>query len=128
MLTPTRALMSNSPAFSSVQNFVQLVHPDVQIAEDAITEVRDSAGSCSLSEFRAGITRFLDHVRVSGQPMIVTQHGRGAAVVLGIEAYDKMLAELECLRDVRDAEDQIAAGSGEAQTRIETRLRGLLGR
>lgn len=121
--------MSNSPVFSSVQNSVPFVLPDVQIAEHAITEVRDSAtGTCAVSEFRRGAARFIDHVRVSNEPMILTHHGRGVAVLFGIEAYDQLLAESELLRDVRDAEDQVEAGGGQEQARVETRLRGLLGR
>ncbi len=60
--------------------------------------------------------------------MILTQHGRGAAVVLGIEAYEKLLDEIEMLRDVRDAEDQVDAGGAHEHAQLETRLRGLLGR
>jgi antitoxin YefM len=121
--------MSNSPAFSSVPNSVRVVvRPDVQIAEHALTEVRVSRDVCPLTDFRAGAARFIEQVRVSNQPMLLTQHGRGAAVVLGIEAYEKLLDELELLRDVRDAEDQVVAGNAHEQTRVEGRLRGLLGR
>ena len=121
--------MSNSPAFSPVPNSVRVaVLPDVQIAEHALTEVRVSRDVCPLTDFRAGAARFIEQVRVSNQPMLLTQHGRGAAVVLGIETYEKLLDEVELLRDVRDAEDQIACGSSQDQTRVEARLRGLLGR
>ncbi len=93
-----------------------------------MSEVRVSADVCPLSEFRAGAAQFIAQVRTSNEPMILTQHGRGAAVVLGIEAYERLLDDVELLRDVRDAEDQIVAGAAHAHDRVETRLRGLLGR
>lgn len=121
--------MSSWPTFPGVSNSGRVaVRPDVQIAEEAVTEVRVSRDVCPLTDFRTSAAKFIEQVRVSNQPMILTQHGRGAAVLLGIEAYEKLLDELDLLRDVRDAEDEIAAGRAVEHVPVAVRLRGLIGR
>ena len=94
----------------------------------AITGVRVSRDIRSLSEFRANAAAFVEQVRSTSEPIIVTQNGRSAAVLMGIEAYESLIDELELLRDVRTAEDQIAAGETEPPERTESRLRAMLGR
>ncbi|MFI5245933.1 MAG: type II toxin-antitoxin system Phd/YefM family antitoxin [Gemmatimonadales bacterium] len=93
-----------------------------------MTEVRLSRDVRPLSEFRANIAAFVENVQATNQPVILTQHGRSAAVLLGIEAYERLLDELELLRDVRDAEQQLEEGLAREHARVETRLRAMLGR
>src|SRR5271155_5333139 len=121
--------MSVSPGFRSAPNSVHVdIRSDVQIAEGAVTEVQLSRDVCPLTDFRANAATFIERVRRTGQPIIITQHGRSSAVLLGIESYESLLAECELLRDVRSAEDEVAAGLDQEHTRVEVRLRGLLGR
>ncbi len=47
-----------------------------------------------VSEFRANAAKFLDQVRETKKPLVITQHGRGAAVLLDMESYEDMLEEL----------------------------------
>ena len=63
-----------------------------------------------VSEFRANAAKFVQQVRETRRPLILTQHGRSAAVLLDVEEYEEMLDTIELLRDVREAERQIAAG------------------
>ena len=37
-----------------------------------------------LSEFRAGVAAFVRQVNETGRPLLLTQHGRGVAVVLDV--------------------------------------------
>ena len=104
------------------------VRSDAQIAEAATTEVRLSRDVCPLTDFRAASARIIKRVRSTNQPMVLTQHGRSAAVLLGIEAYESLIDEIELLRDVRDAEDAAVAGMLVEQSRVETRLRAINGR
>jgi PHD/YefM family antitoxin component YafN of YafNO toxin-antitoxin module len=57
--------------------------------------------------------------------MVLTQRGRGAAVLLDIDVYQAMLEELETLRDVTTARAQILEGralsSQAARSRVGTR-------
>jgi antitoxin YefM len=63
-----------------------------------------------VTEFRANAAQFIEQVRETGEPIILTQHGKGAAVLLDLEAYEAMVEELELFRDIRTARAQIAAG------------------
>lgn len=81
-----------------------------------------------VTEFRANAAQFIEQVRETGEPVILTQHGRSAAVLLDVESYETMLDELALLRDVRDAEAQIAAGKGRSHAAVAKRLRARLAR
>lgn len=54
-----------------------------------------------VTEFRAHASAFLDQVRATKRAVILTQHGRSAAVLLDIAVYEDLLGELTLLRDVR---------------------------
>lgn len=81
-----------------------------------------------VTEFRANAAQYIDQVRETGQPVILTQHGRSAAVLLDVEAYETMLDELELLRDVRQAEDEVAAGRTRSHAAVSRKLRARLSR
>lgn len=79
-----------------------------------------------VTEFRANAAQVIEQVRATGAPVILTQHGRSAAVLLDVEAYEAMVEELELLRDVRTAEAEIAAGKGRSHAAVAKALRGRL--
>lgn len=81
-----------------------------------------------VTEFRANAAQFIDQVRETGEPVILTQHGRSAAVLLDVESYESMMDELALLRGVRQAERQIAAGKGQSHATVAKRLRARLAR
>ena len=54
-----------------------------------------------VTEFRAHASAFLDQVRVTRRAMILTQHGRSAAVLLDVSVYEELLGELTVLRETR---------------------------
>lgn len=76
-----------------------------------------------VTEFRANAAQFIEQVQETGEPLILTQHGRSAAALLDVDSYEAMTDELALLRDVRDAESQIAAGKGVAHSTVAKRLR-----
>ncbi len=65
-----------------------------------------------LSEFRAGVASFVKQVRESRRPMVLTQRGRGVAVLLDAHEFELMQERLEILEDIYRAEEQLAAGEG----------------
>lgn len=79
-----------------------------------------------VTEFRANAAQVIEQVRETGAPVILTQHGRGAAVLLDVEAYEAMVDELELLRDVQSAEAQVAAGKGRSHAAVAKSLRARL--
>jgi prevent-host-death family protein len=81
-----------------------------------------------VTEFRANAAQFIEQVQETGEPVILTQHGRSAAVLLNVESYESMLDELALLRDVRVAEEQLAAGKGASHPAVAKKLRARLAR
>jgi prevent-host-death family protein len=65
-----------------------------------------------LSEFRANAATLLERVRSTKRPLVLTQRGHSTAVVVDVAEYERLIEELELLRDVRIAERQIADGKG----------------
>ena len=79
-----------------------------------------------LSEFRAGVASFVKQVNETGRPLVLTQHGRGVAVLLDIREFETMRSRLALLEDIARAEAQLNAGQGvpheEAKARILKRI------
>lgn len=48
--------------------------------------------------------------RENRQPVYITVNGRGDTVLMGITEYQQMQAELELLRTLADAEEDVRAG------------------
>jgi antitoxin YefM len=63
-----------------------------------------------LSEFRAGVAAFVKQVTDTRRPMVLTQHGRGVAVLVDIHEFEAMRERLALLDDIAIAEAQVAAG------------------
>ena len=80
-----------------------------------------------LSEFRASVATFVEQVQATQRPMVLTQHGRSAAILLAVDAYEALVERAELAEDVRVAEAQFAAGQGvahgKAQALVLARLR-----
>jgi prevent-host-death family protein len=75
-----------------------------------------------LSEFRAEVASFVKHIHETRRPMVLTQRGRGVAVLMDVHEFELMQERLEILEDIYRAEEQFAAGEGvpheEARARI----------
>ncbi len=80
-----------------------------------------------LSEFRAQAASLVQRVRETKRPLVLTQRGHSAAVLLDVGEYDRLLDELELLREIRLAERQLEAGGGipheEARERVMAALK-----
>lgn len=63
-----------------------------------------------VSDFRAHASSMLKRVRDSGRPMVLTQRGRGAAVLLDIASYEALVDEVEELRSVCQGLSDVDAG------------------
>ncbi len=81
-----------------------------------------------VTEFRANAAQFIEQVRETGEPVILTQHGRSAAVLLDVDAYESLMDELALLRDVRMSEEQVAARRGLSHAVVAKKLRSRLAR
>jgi prevent-host-death family protein len=65
-----------------------------------------------ISDLRQDAASVLTRVRKSGQPLVITQRGRAAAVMVSLEAYERSEHERELLRLLVQGEKEIAAGHG----------------
>ena len=81
-----------------------------------------------LSAFRANTAGFLDQVRLTKRPLVLTQHGKSAAVVLDVEEYESLVDEVELIRDIRQARSELARGEGIAHDDVAAELRARLRR
>ena len=71
--------------------------------EDPVPSIKPSQDIQPLSAFRANAAGFLDQVRATKRPLVLTQHGKSAAVLLDVNEYDAMVDELEFVRDIGHA-------------------------
>ena len=65
-----------------------------------------------MSEFRTGIASFFKQVHDTKRPLIITQHGKGAAVLLDVSEYEAMQEKIELLKDIQISVSQIENGEG----------------
>jgi antitoxin YefM len=65
-----------------------------------------------VSDFRANAAGMIEQVKTSGRPLVLTQRGESAAVLLDVAVYAELIEELELLSDVRTAMKQIDDGLG----------------
>ena len=65
-----------------------------------------------LSEFRANVASFIDKVRKTKRPLVITQRGKSAAVMMDVAEYESLIDKLELLTDIQIAESQLQKGEG----------------
>jgi prevent-host-death family protein len=65
-----------------------------------------------LSTFRGNVAGFIKQVQTTHRPLVITSHGRSAAVLLDVEKYEELLEQLELLQDIHTAELQLANDKG----------------
>jgi prevent-host-death family protein len=65
-----------------------------------------------VTDLRQDAAAALERVRTTKQPLVITQRGRAAAVLLSVEAYEAAEHERELLRLLARGDMEIAAGEG----------------
>jgi antitoxin YefM len=80
-----------------------------------------------LSEFRASVASFVRQVTETGRPLLLTQNGRGVAVLIDVRGFEAMRARLELLEEIDQAERQVAAGRVTPREAAKSRVLGGLG-
>ncbi len=93
-----------------------------------MSDIRPGKDVQTLSAFRANAAALLEHVRRVQRPMIITQHGKSAGVLLDVDQYDALLDELDVVRDIREARAQRDRGESvtpeEAIAQLRARVQG----
>ncbi len=65
-----------------------------------------------MSEFRTAIASFLKQIHDTKRPLIITQHGKGVAVLLDANEYEAMQEKIELLQDIQTSISQVEGGRG----------------
>ena len=76
-----------------------------------------------VSDFRANAAGMIEQVKASGRPLVLTQPGESAAVLLDVAVYQELIEELELLSDVRTAMKQIDEGQVVSHCQAKAKLR-----
>ncbi|MBX3147770.1 MAG: type II toxin-antitoxin system Phd/YefM family antitoxin [Gemmatimonadales bacterium] len=93
-----------------------------------MARVRPTQDIRPLADFRANLAAVVRQVQDTKRPVILTLHGRSAAVLVDAGEYEALLDRAELLEDIRVAESEVAAGKGlphaKAKAAVLARLRG----
>ena len=65
-----------------------------------------------VSDLRQNAAKVLKKIRENQEPIIITQRGRAAAVIIGVEAYEKSEHDKEILRLLAKGDKEIEIGEG----------------
>ena len=65
-----------------------------------------------ITDLRQDATAILMRVTKSREPLVITQRGRAAAVMVSVEDYERSQHELELLRLLARGQKEIEAGKG----------------
>ena len=65
-----------------------------------------------VSDLRQNTAKILKKIRGNKEPIIITQRGRAAAVIIGVEAYEKSEHDKEILRLLAKGNKEIEIGEG----------------
>jgi prevent-host-death family protein len=65
-----------------------------------------------VSDLRQGAAELLGRVRKTRKPVVITQRGRAAAVIVSVEAYEQAEREREILRRLARGEREVEARRG----------------
>jgi prevent-host-death family protein len=79
-----------------------------------------------LSEFRKHSAEFVKRLKKEKKPIVLTQHGKSAAVLLDVSEYERFTRKMEMLEDLLQAKQDSEQGNtytmDEAKERIEKYL------
>jgi antitoxin YefM len=96
--------------------------------EAPVRPIRFSRDIQPLSEFRANAAAFIQQVRRTRRPLVLTQHGKSAAVLLDVEEYERLVERAEIIEDVAAAEEQLARGEGVEHAAAKAQMLGRIRR
>jgi len=65
-----------------------------------------------VSDLRQNTAKILKQLNKNPDPLVITQRGRAAAILIGVEAYEKYEHDREILRLLANGEKEIESGEG----------------
>ena len=76
-----------------------------------------------IGEFKKQMTKWLRTAKNTGHPLIITQNGKPAAVVLSPEEFDKMEYQMRFLKSVNKGLKDVESGDVLSTDQIKTELK-----
>ena len=76
----------------------------------------------SLSEVRNAMASYIKQVHETKRPLIITQHGKGVAVLLSANEFEAMQEKIELLSDVQTSLNQLGKGEGISHRKAKDKL------
>jgi len=76
-----------------------------------------------VSDFRANAAEMIEQVKTTGRPLVLTQRGESAAVLLDVAVYQELIEEIDLLSDVRTAMKQVELGQVLSNSAAKAELR-----
>ncbi len=79
----------------------------------------------SLTEFKRNTTEYMEQLKLTGRPLILTVNGKAEVVVQDVESYQEMLESVEESRTLR-ALASAKSGRGKPALEVLEEIRGIL--
>lgn len=81
-----------------------------------------------LSEFRNSLTECVARTRRTHRPILITQNGKSATVMLAVDDFERLRETFEIAEDIRVSEEEIERGEVMTTAEVEASLKseGLL--
>ena len=76
----------------------------------------------SMSEVRKAIASYIKQVHDTKRPVIITQHGKGVAVLLGAKEFEAMQEKIDLLSDIQTSLNQLEKGEGMPHQKAKAEL------
>jgi antitoxin YefM len=76
----------------------------------------------SMSEVRNAMASYIKQIHDTKRPVIITQHGKGVAVLLGANEFEAMQEKIDLLSDVQTALNQLSKGEGISHQKAKAKL------
>lgn len=75
-----------------------------------------------VADMKRQAAKVLDALRQDGSPMVITEHGRAAAVLLDIATYEALTRRDSILKGIEDGERDFAEGRTASWDEVKTNL------
>jgi len=79
-----------------------------------------------IADVRDNLDTVIEHARETKRPIVVTQNGSAAVVIIDAAQYQKEIQERDLFRALLEGEDAIRAGKVVSMEEVEARLDAIL--
>lgn len=81
-----------------------------------------------VTEVKRRATELIAELQATRQPMLITQHGRAAAVMMDIESYELMQRRMEIMELIAQGERAVAEGRVSTHEEVTKRMTAKFGK